>query len=337
MKIQFRKIKLGPANRQRLAMINGIIEEYRKQGYVLTLRQLYYQLVSRDVIANNIREYKKLGVLLKEGRMAGVVDWSAIEDRLRVPETPNEWPSPQAALETVENVFALERQDGQAVYMEVWVEKDALSGVLSRVTRPYHVPIVVNRGYSSASAMFEAYERFRAAQGRGQSIRVIYLGDFDPSGRDMIRDIEERICEFKLGSVNAFDDDDYLAKTPNIWRETCANDYGFDFEIESIALTKEQISKHKPPPNPAKFSDSRAQGYVAEHGAKCWEVDALKPEVLNRVLTSAIEKHLDREHYDEIVEREGEHRANLELIRKYYVNCVDLVKELSKKSDKKKK
>ena len=331
MKVQFRKIKLGPANRQRLGTINNIIEEYRGQGLVLTLRQLYYQLVSRDVIPNNVREYKKLGTLLKEGRMSGVVDWSAIEDRLRKPSSPNEWDSPQDALETIEEVFALKRQKDQPVYMEVWVEKDALSGVLSRVTRPFHVPIMVNRGYSSASAMYEAYRRFESAADRGQSIRVIYLGDFDPSGRDMIRDVEERICEFHLGNSGAFDADEDLARAPHAWLDECRDNYGFDFEIESIALTKAQISRHRPPPNPAKLTDSRAKEYIAEHGKSSWEVDALKPEILNKVLTDAIETHLDREVYDEIVAQEDAHRDKLKAIRENYETLV------LPKGDKKKK
>jgi hypothetical protein len=325
MKVQFRKIKLGPANRARLGIINNIIEEYRKQGFVLTLRQLYYQLVSRDVVPNNVKEYKKLGNLLKEGRMAGVVDWSAIEDRLRKPKSPNEWRSPEEALETIEEVFALRRQDGQPVYMEVWVEKDALSGVLERVTRPFHVPIMVNRGYSSASAMYDAYRRFERAIDREQSVRIIYLGDFDPSGRDMIRDIEERICEFHLGNNGAFEADDTLAKEPERWRETCLSEYGFDFEIESIALTRAQITKHKPPPNPAKITDSRAEAYIAEHGRSSWEVDALRPEILNKVLTDAIETHLDRDVYDELVDQEEEHKHNLGLIVKHYKDAVKAV------------
>ena len=85
MKIYYRNAKLSAANKVRLDDINLIVVEYQNQGYKLTLRQLYYQLVSRDIIPNVLTEYAKLSKLLKEGRMAGIVDWSAIEDRLRVP------------------------------------------------------------------------------------------------------------------------------------------------------------------------------------------------------------------------------------------------------------
>lgn len=339
MKITFRKIRMSPANKARLAVINQIIEEYRKQGYVLTLRQLYYQLVSRDVVPNNVKEYKKLSGLLREGRMAGIVDWAAIEDRLRIPESPNSWDTPQDAIQTIVDVFALKRQDGQPVYMEVWVEKDALSGVLERVTRPYHVPIMVNRGYSSASAMFGAYERFEEAYDRSQSIKVIYLGDFDPSGKDMIRDIEERICEFVIGRQGGFEGndeecgDELLSKRPGDWKDFCLKNYAFDFEIIPIALTREQIKQYSPPPNPAKLTDPRAKDYIAEFGDKSWEVDALRPEILNSILTQAIERFIDRDMFDDIVAAEKPHLKKLRLFQEQY----DTIKLVEPKNDNKKK
>jgi len=191
---------MGKANKERLSIINGIIEEYQEQGYVLTLRQLYYQLVSRDVVPNKQSEYSKLSTLLKEGRMAGIVDWEAIEDRLRKPSSPASFENPEEILKAAINQYALPRQAGQKTYVEVWVEKDALSGVLKRVTEKYHVPILVNRGYSSASAMFDSYQRFKDAHEEGKAVKILYLGDYDPSGMDMIRDIRERTLEFIMGA-----------------------------------------------------------------------------------------------------------------------------------------
>lgn len=201
MKFEYRPIRLSPDNQIRLEQINNIIGEYQEQGYRLTLRQLYYQLVSRDFIPNKASEYEKLSVLLKEGRMGGIVDWDAIEDRLRIPSKPSSFESPEKILMAAAEQFEMPRMEGQECYIEVWVEKDALSGVLSRVTRPYHIPILVNRGYSSASAMHDAFLRFNRALKEGsKSIRVLYLGDFDPSGVDMVRDVEQRIREFFLGT-----------------------------------------------------------------------------------------------------------------------------------------
>lgn len=163
MKVRFRNIKLSRENQNRLEQINDIIEEYQAQNLRLTLRQLYYQLVSRDVIPNQQKEYAKLSKLLKEGRMAGIVDWSAIEDRLRNISKPASWETPADGMESLIRQYERPRMAGQENYLEVWVEKDALSGVLSVVTERYHVPILVNRGYSSASAIYDSYKRFRAA------------------------------------------------------------------------------------------------------------------------------------------------------------------------------
>jgi hypothetical protein len=219
--------------------------------------------------------------------MCGLVDWNAIEDRLRRPESPAAWDSPAAALESLASQYEKPRQEGQETYVEVWVEKDALSGVLSRVTEKYHIPILVNRGYSSASAMFEAYKRFLLANRRRQKIRIIYLGDYDPSGIDMIRDVEDRIREFFQRNK-------------------------VDFQVLPVALTRAQINQYDPPENPAKVSDSRYNKFAAEHGESSWEVDALRPEVLDQILTDAIEELIDVDMYEAVV---AEEEAEVEKLR----------------------
>ena len=293
-KIKFREIRLSKANQSKLQIINSIISEYQADGYILTLRQLYYQLVSRDVVPNNKEEYKKLSTLLKEGRMGGVVDWDAIEDRLRKPDKPSSFDSPKDLMEAAINQYQKPRQDGQPYYMEVWVEKDALSGVLSRVTRKYHIPIMVNRGYSSVSAMYDAFMRIvdNAANWR-KPAKIIYLGDFDPSGLDMIRDIKDRILEFKDGyNINAFIE-------------------GLDFDVDPVALTMDQINTYDPPPNPAKIEDPRAKDFIRRHGGQSWEVDALKPEILNQILEDAIARYLDLDIYNDVVSSEAQDKKVL--------------------------
>lgn len=295
-------------------MINSIIGEYQSAGYVLTLRQLYYQLVSREVIPNKVAEYDKLGVLLREGRMGGIVDWDAIEDRLRRPKKPASWDTPAELLMSAAQQFQMPRMKGQETYIEVWVEKDALSGVLSRVTMPYHIPILVNRGYSSASAMHDAYKRFKnemIGTDGAKRIKILYLGDFDPSGIDMIRDIEQRVREFFLGAAGAFrkyavgkSKKPNLDRHPQLWEQVCREKLKLDFQVVPIALTREQIDQYQPPPNPAKRSDTRFGKFEEAHGDTSWEVDALPPEVLNQILTDAIEERIDREMYDNIVKEE---------------------------------
>jgi hypothetical protein len=161
-------------------------------------------------------------------------------------------------------------------------EKDALSGVLKRVTEKYHIPILVNRGYSSASAMFDSYQRFKKADEEGyKAIIILYLGDFDPRGIDMIRDISDRIMEFSRKHYEEF-----------------------PFNILPIALNKAQIAKYNPPPNPAKRTDPRAKAFIELHGGTSWEVDALPPNVLNKLLDDSIQKYIDNNLYKKIVSRE---------------------------------
>lgn len=287
MRIKYRDIHLSKANKAQLDIINQIVQKYQSQGYKLTLRQLYYQLVSADIVPNKLREYAKLSNLLKEGRMAGIVDWEAIEDRLRRPDKPAAWDSPESIINACISQYRKDRMEGQKTYIEVWVEKDALSGVLKRVTEVYGVPIIVNRGYSSATAMHDAHQRFVNVE-RGQKIKVIYIGDFDPSGQDMIRDITDRIEEFNS-----------------------AYNYGYEFEIIPIALTLEQIKEYDPPPNPAKITDPRAKEYIRKHGPTSWEVDALKPEVLHSLLEEAIKENINIELFNDVLLKEDMDKKQL--------------------------
>lgn len=346
MKIKFRDIRLSKDNKLRLQQINDIIAEYQKLGLRLTLRQLYYQLVSRDVIPNKVAEYAKLSKILTEGRMAGIVDWAAIEDRLRKAESPSSWDSPKDIMDTVISAYAKPRMEGQPNYVEVWVEKDALSGVLGEVTRPYHVPILVNRGYSSVTAIYDSYKRFKSALERGQSITILYLGDFDPSGVDMIRDVYDRPLEMLLSKADdimnnlyepdAMHDEDWtmFEHLENVWYSDGRShsiDEDYDngrtffnpykalvldrFKVVSIALTREQIDQYNPPPNPAKMTDPRAADFVAKHGYESWEVDAIRPEVLNTLLTEAIESRLDLDMYDKIIDQEKKDKTKLTTLK----------------------
>lgn len=337
MKQKFRDIKLSALNKERLNMINDIITEYQDQNYVLTLRQLYYQLVSRDVIPNDQKEYSKLSKLLKEGRMGGIVDWAAIEDRLRRPSQPASFNDPADIMDAAIQQFALPRQRGQKTYVEVWVEKDALSGVLKRITEKYHIPILVNRGYSSVSAMFDSYERFESALRRNQEIVILYLGDYDPSGIDMIRDVRDRILEFMAGSSDIMDMfESLMHKDHDIYNEFMSpyvRDQGLEedfaleiaasdwaaskFTVTPIALTRDQIDLYNPPPNPAKIKDPRSGKFIKAHGRTSWEVDALKPEVLNQILNDAILENIDIDIYTEVVSLESDQIEKLKSLKQY--------------------
>jgi len=281
-------LHLSAANEKKLERINEIIERYAAQGYRLTLRQLYYQLVSQALIPNKVAEYAKLSRLLVNGRMAGEVDWDAIEDRLRKPKLPYWVTGVTGAINDTIYQYRLNRMEGQDNYIEVWCEKDALSNVLYRVTEQYHIKLMVNRGYSSCTAMHDAYERLDACSDFRSYI--LYLGDHDPSGLDMVRDIKERLEGFGVE----------------------------DMEVSHIAITREQIDEYNPPPNPAKVTDPRASAYIALHGDTSWEVDALNPETLHELLVNRIEELIDRDKYEAVLEQEEEDKEKLrEFVDRY--------------------
>lgn len=176
--------------------ILAIVTDYQKRGYRLTLRQLYYQLVAADAIPNHDKVYKKIGTLLDDIRYSGRIDWDAIEDRGRVPKLPYFVESIEHAVKDTIDTYRLDRQLGQTRHIELWTEKDAISNILYQVTHRFHVRLVINKGYTSSSAMYQAYERFVESIIKGQPITILYFGDHDPSGLDMVRDINDRLLQF---------------------------------------------------------------------------------------------------------------------------------------------
>ncbi len=283
MKEKYReKLSLNKANQKLLGVVNEIIEEYADQGYTLTLRQLYYQLVSRDIIANSKKSYTKLGGLLVKGRMAGVVDWDAIEDRTRIPFVPYWVHDVEHAIQDTVRQFRFDRQRDQDVYIELWVEKDALSGVLKKITSKYHINLMVNKGYSSCSAMHDAFKRFKRQEDMGKETHILYLGDHDPSGLDMIRDVRERLEEFGVYPL-----------------------------VKQIGLTMDQIREFNPPENPAKITDPRAKWYLAKYGDASWEVDALNPKTLHQLVKDHVEELIDLKKFRSLLKEEEKAKEKL--------------------------
>lgn len=143
---------------------NEIIEDYAGQGYTLTLRQLYYQFVARDLIANKQTEYKRLGGVINDGRLAGLIDWDAIEDRTRGLESLAHWGSPENLVEACAEQFRIDRWRLQPSRVEVWVEKEALAGIFSEVCERWDVPYLSCRGYTSQSEMWRAAMRLKGVR-----------------------------------------------------------------------------------------------------------------------------------------------------------------------------
>lgn len=252
--------------------INSVIEEYEAQGYSLTLRQCYYQLVARGIIPNNERSYKNTGNLINDARLAGLIDWYSIEDRTRNLQRLAHWDSPKSIIESASHQYRKDIWENQDYYVEVWVEKEALANVVGRVSNELDVPYFCCRGYVSQSEMWSAAQRFIAKQEAGKDVVLIHLGDHDPSGIDMSRDIEERLVLFGVDT--------------------------FMFNFRRIALNMEQIEEFAPPPNPAKLTDSRCGSYIYKYGDESWELDSLEPKVIHDLITNNVTEFWD---YEEVL------------------------------------
>lgn len=267
-----------------IAQANQIIEAYQAQGYMLTVRQLYYQFVSRDLIPNNQREYNKLKKTISDARLAGLIDWSAIEDRTRYLRKNSHWDSPAAILDSAIKSFAIDKWEAQPYRPEVWIEKDALIGVIEDTCTTYDVPYFACRGYSSQSEQYKAALRVRRNQRDEQTTVILHLGDHDPSGLDMTRDNLDRLKMLsKYGSV----------------------------EVIRLALNYDQVEAYNPPANPTKLTDSRATNYIEAHGHSSWELDALDPTTINALLVDYIERYRDPDKWTDKLVEEDEARSIL--------------------------
>jgi hypothetical protein len=284
---------------------NEIIEEYRAQGFDLTLRQLYYQFVARDIIPNKQNEYKRLGDIINNGRLAGLIDWAAITDRTRHLRKHSFWTNPQGVIDSAAYSYRLDKWAKQDYRVEAWIEKDALVGVISGVCDELEVPYFSCRGYVSQSEMWAAAQRIRRAYlNQGQETIVLHLGDHDPSGIDMTRDITDRIQMF-LG----------------------AEDMGHIFEIKRLALNMVQVEEFNPPPNPAKTTDSRYASYIEKYGYESWELDALEPRTLAALIQDNVFEYRDLEKWEEIATQEEETKNLIRDIGKRFNDVCTFLKK----------
>jgi hypothetical protein len=282
-KIKYESIRIQKSGLDLIEQVNEITEDYYSRGYSLTLRQVYYQLVSRGMIENTERSYKNTGELISRGRMAGLIDWYMIEDRTRNLRGRGHWENPKEILNNAANGYHIDFWENQKRYVEVWVEKDALIGIVEQAVWEYDVPCFSCRGYTSQSEMWSAAMRLIDKwKVHKKECIIIHLGDHDPSGIDMTRDIQDRLRNF--GAVVA---------------------------VDRVALNMNQIEEFNPPPNPAKITDSRAVGYIKEFGETSWELDALDPSEIERLISENIEFHLNKKQFEKAKKAEKDERNKL--------------------------
>lgn len=291
-KIQYKEINFQKKSLDLIELVNQVVDEYSAQGYELTLRQAYYQLVARGYIPNNERSYKNIGNLINDGRLAGLIDWHSITDRTRNLRGNSHWDTPESVIASARYSYLLDKWMGQPNYVEVWVEKDALVDIVGQVCRPLDTPYFSCRGYTSQSEMWSAAQRFIQQSDREKRI-IIHLGDHDPSGIDMTRDIQERLEMF-----------------------------GADVFVKRVALTMNQIQTYNPPPNPAKITDSRASKYIDQFGDESWELDALEPKVITNLINQEVTKYRDDGIYQAVCDKEKREKEELKMLERNYDRAV---------------
>ena len=266
---------------------NAILTDLRGQGYTLTLRQLYYQFVKANLIPNEEKQYKRLGRLITNAREAGIMDWNAIHDLGRTVHGKNPQENPAQVVDGIERKLVFDQWARQDTYIEVWVEKQALEGVISRPASRLHVNYMACKGYLSASEAWRAGLRFQSAIADGKHPIMIHLADHDPSGLNMTDDNTDRLRLF-------------------------AEDQGV--EVRRIALNMDQVEHYAPPPNPAKETDSRAKAYVAQYGPHSWELDALEPKVIDQLITDTVNEYRDMDTWNKVLAEQTEARRSLEAL-----------------------
>lgn len=251
----------------------------------MTLRQLFYRCVSAGLIANSQKEYDRLGGVMTRLREAGAVPRTWIVDHVRSTLKPSSWSGLQDFGETVRNSYRLDFWASLDHHVEVFVEKDAVAGTIQPVTAEYDVALRVCRGYSSVSFAGEISDEWRRIE---KKIYALYLGDFDPSGFDLERDLREKLERYAGKRIHVYDprdpDHDYSGFTaPIIW--TRLGVVASDFEAHDLIRL------------PIKQTDKRAPAFQRLHGNDCAEVDAIPPGELRNRVQEAIEEHIDQKRW----------------------------------------
>jgi hypothetical protein len=265
----------------------------------MTLRQLFYRLVSAGVIANAPKEYKRLGGVATRLREEGVVPFAWIVDHVRSTLKPSSWSGLADFGDAVRRSYRKDFWSGLDHCVEVFVEKDAVAGAIQPVTHEYDVRLHVCRGYASLSFVGEIAEQWKRI---GKPVFAYYVGDFDPSGFDIERDLAEKLERYSGREFRSVDDD----PGPNA------------FNWERLAVVGEDFDDHNLIRLPLKtkkggaYSDNRAAGFIREHGQDCAEVDALPPTELRFRVREAVEGHIDQEHWARLQNAERAEQATLE-------------------------
>lgn len=278
---------------------NTIIDEYSAEGFVLTLRQLFYQFVARTLLDNTQKEYRRLGHIIRTARDGGLVDWESIEDRTREVNFHAFWANPSDIIADDATSYREDIWRNQRYRLEVWIEKDALLGVIEDICTELRMPYFATRGNNSHTLQYEAGKRFARYIDLGQIPVVLHLSDHDPKGIDMTRDIIERLALYARN----------------------------DIEVRRLALTMAQVRQYRLPPNSAKETDTSFAAYVRQFRTrKCWELDALSPTVIANLIRSEAEGLIDQQRWQKAIASENRNGRLLTNVAKNWAKVEKLLK-----------
>jgi hypothetical protein len=261
-----------------LTQVQKIISNY---DFALTLRQIYYQLVARQIIPNEQRYYKKLSRLCVSGRDEGILPEEGFADRLRVIDKLGSWTDLNEFMKVVKRSYRKDKWQNQDNYLEIWTEKDALRSVLTEITYRYDVSLMVARGQLSRTEVYRTAGRYKAQSDK--KCHLYYCGDFDPSGLSIYDSIKKRVMDF-----------------------------GVFINFERIALTQEQIKEYRLPSDPAKQSDPNYNKFVNIYGSDMVvELDSLPPDVLRRIVEGCILQNIHEGYLAQTLRREKDEKDKL--------------------------
>lgn len=330
-RIKYATVKMGPDRLRVVDQATEICEGYAAQGLSLTLRQVYYQFVARGLMENKQTNYKRLGEILNDARMGGLFDWDFLIDRTRNLVDLSHWDSPAAIIKGSARGYRTDLWKPQKQRVEVWIEKDAGIGVIEAVCQANDVPYFSCRGYTSASELWAAAQRVGDRIRHGERVTILHVGDHDPSGLDMTRDMQKRMATFIYTDwFREFGGSSNFRAIAQSMREGMRlvggtiTDTQAPYRIKRIALTIEQVEEYQPPPNPAKTTDSRFERYAEETGLdESWELDALDPFVLQDLIHSEIEAVRDADLWERTERKQEVERALLTKVSEKWTEIAD--------------
>ena len=269
-------------NRAQMAELLGAIHEILDaETSAITIRHLFYRLVGLNVIPKAELAYKGLCGHLSRWRKSREVPYHAFSDSTRWHIKPPMYDGIEDALRRTRESYRRDLWASQSHYTEVWVEKDAIAGVIADVTSEWGVPLFVCRGFASLSSMYSASLTFKEAQERVKEVTIFHLGDYDPSGHAAADAIERAFRERFDCSIN----------------------------FQRIAILPEQIEDFNLPTRPTKQSDSRARRW---RGSECVELDSMPPSGLRSLVENAITSLIDWYEWEQLKQIERAERETLE-------------------------